>query len=146
MGLQLAGKKITEISSKYIAGAREYEINNTIDLTNVDVVDLRVGTTKQKGLNISFVYKANYNQGKVGEIVVKGTIFLVGDEKEVNEFKQDWGKEKKIDPKIRVGLLNHAWEISFLEAVEHSKKLGLPLPIKIPTFALAEKEEKKGKK
>lgn len=147
MGLQLAGKKITEISSKYISGAKEYEINNTIDLTNVDVVDLRVGTTRQKGLNISFIYKANYNQGKVGEIIVKGTIFLVGDEKEVNEFKENWGKEKKIDPKLRLGLLNHAWEISFLEAAELSKKLGLPLPIKIPTFALAEKEvEKKGKK
>lgn len=147
MALQLAGKKITEISSKILTSANEYEINNTIDLTDVHIVELRVGGTKQKGLNITFTYKANYNQGKVGEIIVKGTIFLIGEEKEVKEFKDNWSNDKKIDPKLRVGILNQAWEISFLEAAELSKKLGLPLPIKIPTFALAEKEvEKKIKK
>lgn len=117
--------------------------------TNVsldDVREIKTGSSNSKAVIFDFIYSVSYDMKepkgqKMAELKVKGEIFYVGANDEIDEVMKLWDKEKKLEPKMMGVVLNAALNKGQVEAIEQAAKLGLPPPIPLPTL----KPQKAGK-
>ncbi|MDD5181743.1 MAG: hypothetical protein PHC66_01060 [Candidatus Nanoarchaeia archaeon] len=116
------------------------------DIKIDDVRELKSFGRENNGVIIDFVYAVKYElkepkDQNLGEILVKGEIVYVNTKDEISKVVDEWKKNKKLEPKLMVGILNAAMNKSQIEAIEQAAKVGLPSPIPLPSL----KPEKQGK-
>ena len=105
--------------------------NITIDDIKEEPLNLGEKTKKQ-GLKFSFEYVVDY-QPKIGEVLIKGHILYLDDEKKIKEIVSKWKKEKKMDADITAHLINTAIIKSTIKALTLAQDLNLPPHLPIPT-------------
>jgi hypothetical protein len=111
-----------------------------------EVRELRTGNTESKAAIFDFKYSVSYDlkepkDQKLAELVVKGEIFYVDSNDEIDKILTKWKKDKKLESDITSDILNAALNKGQVEAIEQAAKLGLPPPIPLPTL----KPQKPGK-
>jgi hypothetical protein len=116
------------------------------DIKIEDVRELKAFGKDNNGIIIDFVYSVRYDLSEpkdqvLGEILIKGEIVYVNSKDEIKKVLDEWKKNKKLEPKMMVGMLNAAMGKSQIEAIEQAAKVGLPSPIPLPSL----KPEKPGK-
>lgn len=106
--------------------------------TDIAITDLREikqeGTNAAKGLVLEYKFKTDYAleepKGKsLGEIAVVGELILVEKTETVDALLKEWKKNKKLEGNVLSAFINVAFENAQIEALEQSKKVGLPSPI-----------------
>jgi hypothetical protein len=144
---RVVGTEITEMSVKRgDVVERPLNIKNDIKVIAVEKKSLTAGNEVKDGLVFRFEFTTKYGD-KSGDLNVRGSIFYMDKPKELEELVANWKKEKKIDDKLMVGILNKALELSYLRAVALAEHCKLPLPMQMPRFQSkpVEKEDKKKK-
>lgn len=89
---------------------------------------------KKSGLKFSFEYVVDY-QPKIGEVLIKGHIFYLENEKKVKEIVSKWKKERKMDADLTANLINTAIIKSTIKALNMAQDLNLPPHLPIPTVS-----------
>jgi len=144
--MAIVGVKITKIDAeKKESKGGKININNNVSITGIDIKDLALGTSKQKGLKFNFSFKCNYEPG-VGNINFEGHIIYLTDADKVKSIKEGWDKDKKMPPEIMEPLLNSALNKCNIEAIKISQDLNLPVPVPMPRLQKAESKPKGPKK
>ena len=123
---------------------RKMTISTNIKIANVEKKDFVIGADKKQGMNFDFIFTTLYGENS-SKIEVEGTLFYLGDKKELDEIEKIW-KEKQTLPNENIALIinNRALEIGLLQSIALSNQLKLPTPIKLPKFVL-DKETKETK-
>jgi hypothetical protein len=124
---------------------RKMTISTNIKINNVEKKNLVIGEDKKQGMDFDFLFTTTYGENG-SKIEVEGTIFYLGDKKELDDIEKSW-KEKKALPDENIALIvnNRALEIGLLQSIAMASQLRLPTPIKLPKFVLGTeaKAEKK---
>jgi hypothetical protein len=115
---------------------KQMVISTNIKITNAEKKNLALGGEKKQGIDIDFIFTTTYGTNS-SKIEVEGTIFYLGDKKELDDIEKSW-KDKKVLPDENFALLinNRALEIGLLQALTLADQLRLPMPIKLPKFVL----------
>jgi len=143
---RIVGSEITEMFVKRgDVVERPLNIKNDIRVIAIDKKKLTAGTEPKEGLSFNFEFVTKYGE-KSGNLSIKGAVFYMDDKKELDALTENWKKEKKIDEKLMVSVLNRALELSYLRAVSLAEHCKLPLPMQMPRFAAKPVEEGKKKK
>lgn len=121
--------------------------NRTFDVKLDDVREFNTGTSENNAVIFDFVFTSNYalkepKNKKLGEIEIKGEILYFDVKESIKKILDNWKKGRKIEPELMGPLLNAALNKSQIEAIEQSTKVGLPLPIPLPSL----KQEKTASK
>ena len=139
--MQIVGHRLTKI----VAEREQLKGNLTIslkpDLKKVEVRDIFPGGEKKKGLAFDFSFSAQYGNNS-GSIMVEGTIFGAGEEKDLKKIEKDW-KADKIEPAVDALVKNRAMVIFLGKAVPLADSLNLPLPMNMPGKFVPPSEVKK---
>jgi hypothetical protein len=124
---------------------RKMTISTNIKIANAEKKNLAIGDEKKQGMDFDFLFTTIYGENG-SKIEVEGTIFYLGDKKELDDIEKSW-KEKKTLPNEAIALIvnNRALEIGLLQSIAMASQLRLPTPIKLPKFVL-DKETKAEKK
>ncbi len=108
---------------------------HNITIEDVKEEPLNLGeNAKKPGLKFSFEYKVDY-QPDIGEIMIKGHILYLEDEKKIKEIVTNWKKNKKMSPELTASLINTAIMKSAIKALSLSQDVNLPPHLPIPTIA-----------
>ena len=115
---------------------KKMTISTSIKIANVTKKNLVIGGDKKQGADFDFLFTTTYGEnGSKRE--VEGTVFYLGDKKELDEIEKAW-TEKKTLPNENIALIinNRALEIGLLQSIVLANQLRLPVPIKLPKFVL----------
>ena len=119
------------------------QVNHNIKIKNLELREVNLGKLK-KILIFSYEYTVDYmlaKEGeKVGEIIINGEILYSDEEKQLEQIKKDWDKNKKIDPEIMRNVLQAAIDNAEVEAIYNSKKVLLPSPIPLGVVKKGEEQ------
>jgi len=115
---------------------KKMTIATSIKLTNITKKSLVIGDDKRQGTDFDFIFTTAYGENG-SKIEVEGTIFYIGDKKELDEIEKAWA-EKKTLPNENIALVvnNRALEVGLLQSIMIANQLRLPVPIKLPKFVL----------
>jgi len=114
------------------------ELRITSSLPKIkDIAEKEVGIAgnKTKVLAINFEYKTIYEPIKA-KIDIEGEI-LYTDEKQ-KEILKKWEKEKKIDERISLPLLNYIFKRCTIQSIKIADDLQLPPPVRLPELVKKE--------
>ena len=115
-----------EVVEKSISG--DISVNSTPVIESVEKRDVDVSEMKNV-LAFKFSYETKYDPD-VGRISMTGEVLYHTPKSE--EIMKKWTKEKKIDEKIAVQILNAIFRKCVTKTVDLSNELGLPPPIRYP--------------
>jgi len=139
--MQFIGDRKSKIEAKRSEKLeRPMRVKPNITLEDVKKEEFFAAGDKKDGLVFDYKFDVQYGETS-GNINVEGSIFAVGDKKELTSTIKDWKKNKSIKPEITVAVLNKAMEIALLTAIPVSKELGLPVPLQLPRFKQEEKKK-----
>ena len=114
------------------------ELRITSSLPKIkDIAEKEVGIAgnKTKVLAINFEYKTIYEPIKA-KIDIEGEI-LYTDEKQ-KEIIKKWEKEKKIDERVSLPLLNYIFKRCAIQSIKIADDLQLPPPVRLPELVKKE--------
>ncbi len=114
-------------------------IQPNIKIKNVTPTDMALGKSKENGLVFSFEYTFTYEPG-VGEILMEGEVFYMGEEKKVKDIIDKWKKNKALDPELLSEVLGAATKRCNVEAIILSREVNLPSPIKLPSLVIKKQQ------
>jgi len=115
---------------------RNIKINTNIDIKDISFPKLDLFQTKEVA-NFEYNFKIFYED--CAELIFKGTILvLIEDKKQFEELKKSW-KTKKIDDKLRIPLMNIILSKCNLKALQLEEDLGLPAHLPAPRITSSEK-------
>lgn len=139
----IVADQITKISAERKPLPKELMISTNIKITNAEKKTLSIGEDKKQGIDFNFVFTTMYGESG-SKIEVEGTIFYLGDKKELDEIEKAW-KDKKSLANENTALIvnNRALEIGLLQSIALANQLRLPTPIKLPKFVLGKETEEK---
>lgn len=109
------------------------KINQDLNIKDFDSIDFPEDKSK-KIAKISFDYTLDYTP-KIGKISFKGNVLYLGDDKEVKEAKEQWKKDKKLNPGLTQNVLNHVLFKSTVRALNLSEEVNLPPHIPLPKIS-----------
>lgn len=89
-------------------------------------------------LRVSFTFETKY-EPEVGEIVMKGEILYQSDD--CNAILNKWKKDKKLDDKLALEVINALFRKCLTKVIELSDELRLPPPVQFPFVKSPEKQE-----
>ena len=114
----------------------ELRITSSLPKIN-DIAEKEVGIAgnKTKVLAINFEYKTIYEPIKA-KIDIEGEI-LYTDEKQ-KEIIKKWEKEKKIDERVSLPLLNYIFKRCAIQSIKIADDLQLPPPVRLPELVKKE--------
>lgn len=97
--------------------------------------EVGVGGNKTKVLAIDFEYKTKYDP-----INAKINIFgeILFNHPEQKEILKKWEKEKKVDEKVGLPLLNYIFKRCAVQSIKIADDLQLPAPVRLPEFVKKE--------
>jgi hypothetical protein len=106
--------------------------------TNINIVGM---DKKPDGsLDVPFVLSIGYNPS-IGQINLKGTAYVSGDQNEIDKILSDFEK-KKAPAQIIIQTVSN---VSLIEAVLIARTLNIPPPIPLPQIPEAGKQPQMGK-
>ena len=143
---RIVGSEIREIHVKK-GEVMEMPLNikNDIKLVSIQKKELTSGTEVKQGMFFNFDFSTKYGE-KSGSIDIKGVVLYMDDQKELDKMAESWKKEKRLDDKLMVSVLNRALELSYMRALALAETCRLPAPMQMPKFAAKPVEEGKKKK
>jgi len=128
---QIAVEKKKEID-------RNVKINTQIDINEVSFPKLDLFPGKEI-TNFEYNFKILYED--FAEVIFKGSILgLIEDKKQFEELKKSW-KLKKIADELRIPLMNVIFSRCNLKAMQLEEDLGLPAHLPGPRISSPEKQE-----
>ncbi len=113
---------------KEIKGQLKIDSNIQIDSIEKEKIEL---FGEKPTLKFFFTNTINYNPDKFAEIIFKGEITTLLEEKQNIEILKNW-KKKKIDDQIRFRLFNFILNRCSLKALQLEQDLNIPLHIPLP--------------
>ncbi len=142
--MAIIGSQINEINAvRKNLGTKEIRITKNLEIINIEKKKAVIFEKDEDILEISFNFIITYN--KTSKIELKGTVFYEDKKhKELEKIEKEWKKNKKINTKKIISVMNHALSLSYKTAFEISERLRLPTPMQMPKFV--EKDEEKSKK
>ncbi|OYT43442.1 MAG: hypothetical protein B6U88_01055 [Candidatus Aenigmarchaeota archaeon ex4484_56] len=131
----IIGYRIEKIEAK--SGNKiEGEIKIASSLPKIEKIEekkLNIGGVETNILGIKFSYNVNYEPIK-GKIGISGELlYTTEDTKEITE---NWKKDKKLDKKIALPILNYILKKCVMQSIKIAEDLQLPPPIKLPEFTV----------
>ena len=113
-------------------------VNHNISVTDVDSVDLFLGTAKQLVLKVDFKFTADYAP-KIAMIEIDGSLTYFDKPEKVKECVQKWKKDKKMPDEVLNEVLNQIVTKSNVEALFLAREVNLPPPIALPKVQVKQK-------
>ena len=107
------------------------EINNNVSVKDVDVINLNIGSEKEKALRFEFEYSTKYNPD-IAEIILHGDVVYATDEKTAKDTADYWKKKKDVQNPVIKEVLNAVLARCSVQALMLSRELNLPPPIPMP--------------
>jgi len=132
MGM-IIGDQLTKISLERGKLTNKMTISSNVGLVGVEKQDFNLGGEKKKGLSFDYKFEVKYGESS-GNISINGSIFYTDKEAELDKIASQWTKDKKVDTKLILPILNKALEIGNLQALFLAKQASLPLPMRMPKF------------
>jgi len=137
--MNLLGVNLREISLKRENMEGEIKIKNVKN--NINVVDINLKNVPVsetgKAIIFSFEYSTDYELAEPKDTLF-GSIRFVGDvaysdtKKKMDDVIKSWKKNKKIDEKTLLPVLQAALNTVNVEAIYLSNKVMLPSPVRLP--------------
>ena len=134
-------KKIQVDRKKDILPNTNVEAKNNLKIEDVQEKQLKP-LTNDKALTFSFKFNVDY-MPEVASVEMLGNITYMADEKLVKTVLAEWKKNKKINPKVSVGILNYILAKCNVRALHLEQEVNLPPHVPFPR--IAPKETPKGK-
>lgn len=126
------GLKFNKLSVERLNPAKgKISVNHNISVTEVDSVDLFLGTAKQTVIKVEFKFTADYDPD-VAKIAVEGSLTYYEKPDKVKECVDKWKKDKKMPDDILNDVLNSIVTKCNLEALFLAREVNLPPPIQLP--------------
>jgi hypothetical protein len=139
----IVADQITKISAERKPLPKELMISTNIKITNAEKKTLSIGEDKKQGIDFNFVFTTMYGESG-SKIEVEGTIFYLGDKKELDEIEKAWKDKKSLANESTALIVNNrALEIGLLQSIALANQLRLPTPIRLPKFVLGKETEEK---
>ncbi len=139
----IVADQITKISAERKPLPKELMISTNIKVTNAEKKTLSIGEDKKQGIDFNFVFTTMYGESG-SKIEVEGTIFYLGDKKELDEIEKAWKDKKSLANESTALIVNNrALEIGLLQSIALANQLRLPTPIRLPKFVLGKETEEK---
>ena len=127
--LKLIGSKIIKIEAE-----RNTEFNGELNIkTNVKINSFEKIKEIKDSLKILYEFEVNY--GELGEIKIKGHLFLSGEQKTIKELLKIQ-KNKEYNSPEYISITNLIIQKASIKAFELEEELNLPIHIKLPTISL----------
>ena len=125
------GVRFTEISAKGGKVAKgDIEVSTSLpNITSVRTVPVGSGKDKREILMMDFGYRATYMPIDA-KIELKGELSFIDDEPQ--KVMQQWKKDKKLDQKISLQVINFLIKKCAVESIKIADDLQLPAPVKLP--------------
>lgn len=112
-------------------------VNSTPRIDDVEKTDRDFAGLKDI-LRVSFTFETKY-EPQIGEIVIKGEVLYQDEEN--NTILSKWKKDKKIDDKLAMDVINSLFRKCLTKVIELSEELRLPPPVQFPYVKPPEKKE-----
>lgn len=109
----------------------QIKVNNNVQIKDVKETKLKIGTDKQKTLEIDFVFTSSY-EPKLGKIELEGNILVLEGIKAVKEMEKEWKKSKKLPGNYIEMIMNSILNRCSIEAIILSREVNLPTPFPLP--------------
>ncbi len=131
--MAVVGFNFTKIvGEKKADPTNKLNIDRSVNLQKVEESHLNIGTQRQSGLVISFLYAVKYAP-ELGSIDLNGNLFYLAPAEKIKEALDSW-KEKTILPKdVMNQVLQAIFIRSNIQALIVSKDLALPPPFPLPS-------------
>jgi hypothetical protein len=145
--MKVIGTNFTSIEAKRYEIKKDERISGVTTNINIDKVEAAKQAklpTKEGVFVTSFTFTVTYPVKKkknFAEVICKGDIVSVDDEKVVKDIVTAWKKKKKVPREIYLALIRVGFEMSIVEAMVLAEKLKIPQPI--PIMRLLEVQMKK---
>jgi len=101
-------------------------------------VDMSINEMRRSAkdeITVDFAYKVDYKEG-VASLMMRGNLFLGGDEKELDKYIDMWRKDKKMPKELVSPLANIITYSSQVNGVLVARALGIPAPVVPPNIKL----------
>ena len=106
----------------------DININSVPTIQKIEKHELGLANLKE-ALAIDFKFETKY-EPKIGNIAIEGRVLYQTNK--IKECLEKWKKEKKLDEKLLIEILNAIFRKCLVKAVDLSNELGLPPPIRFP--------------
>jgi hypothetical protein len=127
--VKLLGFNITELSVKREEEFKgELRVNSDIKIESLEKQKLDL--VQQDVLRVNFGFKITYEE--LGEVDMKGHLFLLLDEKTTKTALSEWKKNKKLLQDVNLFTVNLILQKCSLKALQLEEELGLPLHMQMP--------------
>lgn len=134
--IKLVGFRYTKLNVE-----RNEELKGELKITpniNIQSIEKFKSDSKQEIIQIDFQFGIDYTS--LGKVELNGKMFLAVDSKTIKEILDGW-KNKKLDNKINLIILNTIMQKASLKALELEEEMNLPPHIQLPRLQLGEKKE-----
>lgn len=110
------------------------DIKNNVGIKDIKKKSISLGSAKQDGLGIIFHYTSVYevNKKNVANVNLEGEIIVMEEAAKVKEALESWKKNKKVEEKLMLNILNTALTKCNIQALMLTRELNLPPPIPLP--------------
>ena len=131
--MKLVGSRFTKVS-----GERKPDFSGDLSMkSNIQVIS--VDKVKEAKDTIKVEYSFGIDYAELGEVEVKGLLFLSTDPKTIKDIQKAI-KDKKLDSQENIALTNLVMQKASIKAFELEEELGLPIHIKLPTIDIKNKD------
>ena len=139
----IVADQIIRISAERKPLPKELMITTNIKIVNAEKKALAIGEDKKQGIDFNFIFTTAYGESG-SKIEVEGTIFYLGDKKELDDIEKAWKDKKSLtNESLALVINNRALEIGLLQSIALANQLRLPTPIKLPKFVIGKEAEMK---
>jgi len=115
------------------------KITNNVAIKNIEIQELALGKSKQKGLKFTFEFLTKYEKD-FGQIRLMGDVIFIDDDKKLKEIQAGWNKNKSVPKDVMTQILNNILNKCNIEALILSQHINLPAPIPLPKVGVEKKK------
>ncbi len=137
--MRIIGFNLTSISierKEKIQG--QLKVDQNIDINDVKTESIPI--SENQAIKIYFKFHITYSEDSA-KIKFQGSILLIPDKNELNEFTEKW-KEKKIPENSRTALFNFIMNKCNIKALNLEDDMALPYHIPMPKLNIQNQENK----
>jgi len=109
------------------------EAKNNLKIEDIQEQQLKPLTT-EKALTFSFKFVVTYDP-QLASVEMLGNILYMTDEATAKEILVEWKKNKKINPKYSIGIINYALAKCNIRALRLEQEVSLPPHVPFPRIA-----------